>query len=106
MHTINAFWQEIYSATSIEMIGVVRPETVDAGPSALLEWMKVPGTLMIDPNYFWDNSRTNDGGSTLWQDGFPLPRIGYSDGCDNVMCNVPIFGFPVLQSEVALRGVK
>jgi hypothetical protein len=34
---INAFWQEIYNPMGIEMIGVVRSETVDAGPSALPE---------------------------------------------------------------------
>ena len=41
--SINAFWQEIYISTITGMISVVRLELVDAGPSALLEWMRVQG---------------------------------------------------------------
>jgi hypothetical protein len=62
------------------MISIARSESVDAGPSALLEWMRVPWTLMIDPLYFWEDSREDDGVSTWWQDGFPLPRISYMGG--------------------------
>jgi len=58
---------------------------MDIEPSTLLEWMRVPGTLMIDPFYFFEDTITNDRGTTWAKDGFLLPRIGYRDGCDRLM---------------------
>jgi len=66
--------------TGIEKISVALSESVDEGPSALLEWMRVPWTLMFDPLYFWEDSRADDGVSTWWKNGFPLPRISYMGG--------------------------